>query len=209
MKPLLLIICISTIACTNTRDTINKTELSLLDSIFLAEGFDTTTIYSPSCLYYKGKPLFLIGQDIKRLDTSFSFRYDPNGKYEKYFPVIKDYLSLDDFYSVKLSTGSIAGALYFSADSNRHIFRFAGDWSIDGDLADTSGMEIMSYLQDKYFPCLAPDFKGKQTFESIHKNFIEEFKLVYLPDTSRNKDDTTSHWSLNYSITLTKKRNSM
>jgi hypothetical protein len=209
MKTLLTVICILTVACTNTNNKAIKTKLGLVDSVFLEEGFDTTAIYEPSCLHYKGKPLFVVGQDIKQFDTSFSLRYDPNGKYEKYFPAIKDYLSLDDFYSAELSTGSIVGALYFSADSNGHIFKFAGDWSIDGDLVDTSGMEIMSYLHNKYFPCLPPDFKGKQTFKLTHKNFIENFKLHYLPDTSENKNDITPHWSLNYSIMLTKKKNGM
>lgn len=209
MKTILFIICILTVACSNTSDKTINTKLSLVDSTFLKEGFDTTTTYEPSCLFYKGRPLFVVGQDIKQFDTSFSFRYDPNGKYEKHFPAIKDYLSLDDFYSAELSTGSIVGALYFSADEKGRVFRFAGDWSINGELVDTSGMEIINYLHDKYFPCLPPDFKGRQTFEVTHKNFIEKFKLMYLPDTSADKNDIMPHWSLGYSITLTKKKNGM
>jgi len=181
-----------------------KAKLTLLDSIFLTEGFDTTTAYTdPVCLQYKGKPLLTIGENVKKLDTTFSYRYDPNGKYYRYFPTIKDYLSLDDYYSVTLSTGSISGALYFSADQQGRVFRLDGQWIVDADLADTSGMEIMDFLTTKYFPCLPPDFKGRKNFELTHKNYIEKFSLYPSPEHS-----SIPGWWLDYSVVLTKKEGS-
>ncbi|PSL31003.1 hypothetical protein CLV42_105366 [Chitinophaga ginsengisoli] len=178
-----------------------KATLTLLDSIFLTEGFDTTAAYTdPVCLQYKGKPLLTIGENVKKLDTTFSYRYDPNGKYDRHFPTITDCLSLDDYYSVTLSTGSISGALYFSADKQGRVFRLHGQWIIDAELVDTSGMEIMNFLTTKYFHCLPPDFKGRKNFELTHKNYTEKFKLYPSPENS-----SISGWRLDYSVVLTKK----
>ena len=205
MKFLLLLFCILTISCANKDSRTSKANPTSRDSIFLSEGFDTTTLYSdPICLQYKGKPLLTPGQNIKELDTTFSFRYDPNGKYEKHFQTVTDYLSLDDFYSADLSTGSIVGALYFSADKNGRIFRLTCDWTINGDLVDTSGMEIKNILEKKYFPCL-PDFKGKRTFELTHKNYTETLKMYPSPDSTDADHGYVPHWSLDYTIKLTKK----
>ena len=205
MKTLLLIICILTISCENNSRT-SKAKPTALDSIFLAEGFDTITTYSdPVCLQYKGRPLLTLGQNIKELDTTLSFRFDPNGKYERHFQTVTDYLSLDDFYSADLSTGSIVGALYFTADKKGRIFRLTGDWTINGDLVDTSGVEIINVLKNKYFPCLPSDFKGKQTFELNHRNYSEKFKLYASPDSADADHGYVPHWSLDYTIELTKK----
>ena len=203
MKKLLLAICILAVSCTSNDTSKHagspKAKPSLLDSIFLAEGFDTTTAYTdPVCLQYKGKPLLTIGGNVKQFDTTFSYRYDPNGKYDTHFPTITDYLSLDDYYYVTLSTGSIFGALYFSADEQGRIFRLHGQWIIDAELADTSGMEIMNFLTTKYFPCLPPDFKGRKTFELTHKKYIEKFSLH--PSDNRS----ISGWMLDYSVVLLK-----
>ncbi|WP_143011483.1 hypothetical protein [Chitinophaga filiformis] len=204
MKKLLLAICMLAVSCTGNHTSKHastpKAKPTLLDSIFLAEGFDTTITYTdPVCLQYKGKPLLTIGGNVKQFDTTFSYRYDPNGKYDRYFPIIKDYLSLDDYYDVTLSTGSILGALYFSADKQGRIFRLDCQWIIDAELADTSGMEIMNFLTTKYFPCLPPDFKGRKTFELTHKNYIEKFWL------RPSENSSISGWMLDYSVVLAKK----
>ncbi|WP_162793586.1 hypothetical protein [Runella rosea] len=206
MRNILLLICISTFSCTNN-NTSTATKLSQYDSILVAENFDTTiTNADKSCLYYKGKPLLAFGQDIKLFDTTFSFRYDPNGAYQDFFNQdITDYLSLDDFYSTKLSTGTIDGALYFSADNKKRVFKLKATFGIEGDLLDTSGMEIMSYLHDKYFPCLPADFKGKKTFELTHKYFVEQFHLYPSPDSADVEHGFKPHWALDYTIRPTKK----
>jgi hypothetical protein len=205
MKILLFIVFLFIYACTNNRRKTEEKQLSTLDSVYASEKFDSSISYEDStCLYYKGRPLLIIGQNVKQLDTTLSFRYDPNGKYERYFGTVNDYLSLDNFFSADFSTGSLVGALYFTADSTGKIFRLSGDWTINAELVDTSGMEIMDFLHNKLFPCLPPEFKGKQTFELSHKNFVEDFKLQQIIDSS----DTVNgynHWSLAYSIRLTKK----
>ena len=176
MKTLLFLICIAAISCNQYN---GKTEkLSQLDSIFHSENFDTTKIYSePCCLHYKGKPLLAIGQNVKDLDTTFSFRRDPNGIYEKYTNIIADYLSVDDFFSVKLSTGSLDGIIFFSADKQGRIFALTCDWTINAELVDTSSMEAIHILK-KYFPCLPSNLKEKKVFELPHKDFIEKFKFL-------------------------------
>jgi hypothetical protein len=114
MKPLLLFVSILSISCADNSTRNPKAKLTTVDSIFLAEGFDTASVYADAvCLQYKGKPVLTIGQNTKQLDTTFSYRRDPNGKYEKHFQTVTDYLSLDDFYSAELSTGSIVGAFFF------------------------------------------------------------------------------------------------
>jgi len=183
------------------------TKLSQHDSILVAENFDTTiTNADKSCLYYKGKPLLAFGQNIILFDTTFSFRYDPNGSYQDFHRQgITDYLSLDDFYSTKFSTGKIDGTLYFSADNKKRVFKLSATFGIDADLVDTSGMEFMSHLKDKYFPCLPPDFKGKQTFELTHKNFVEQFRLYPSPNSADAEHGFKPRWSLDYTIKATKK----
>lgn len=206
MRHFLFLICITTFSCTN-RNPSTDTKLSRYDTILLSENFDTTAVYAEkSCLHYKGKPLLTLGQTIKLFDATFSFRPDPNGKYEKYFnDGITDYLSLDDFYSSKFSTGTIDGALYFSEDKQKRVFRLEASFSIYAELVDTSGMEIINCLHDKYFPCLPTDFKGKQSFELTHKNFKEQFRLFPSPDSGDVEHGFKPHWSLDYSIAPTKK----
>jgi len=206
MRNILLLIFIWTFSCTNKKYS-TLSQLSPHDSILVAENFDTTiTNADKSCLYYKGKPLLAFGQSIKKFDTTFSFRYDPNGSYEDFHRQgITDYLSLDDFYSTKLSTGKIEGAIYFSTDKLNRIFKLNVSFNIDAELVDTSGMEIMNYLHDKYFPCLPPDFKSRQTFYLTHKNFVEEFRLYSSHDSADAEHGFKPHWTLDYEIKPTKK----
>jgi hypothetical protein len=203
MKTLLLIICIATISCNQKKDKTNK--LSQLDSIFNSENFDTAKVYSePCCLQYKGRPLLTIGQNVNQLDSSLSFRTDPNGTYYKHSNIITDYLSVDDFYSTKVSTGSIDGILFFSADKKGRIFSLSCSWTLNAELVDTSGMETIHIL-NKFFPCLPSDFKGKRVFELAHKDFIEKFKLNPSLDSADADHRYKSKWSLEYSVKLTRK----
>jgi len=203
MKTQLLIICIATISCNQQN---SKTEkLPQFDSILYSENFDTSKLYSePCCLQYKGKPLLTIGQNINQLDTSLSFRYDPNGRFEKHSKTITDYLSLDDFYSAKVSTGSIDGIIFFSADKKGRIFSLSCCWTLNADLVDTSGMEIINILK-QFFPCLPNDFKGKKEFDLTHKDFIEKFTLYPSQHSADYDNNYLPHWSLDYSVRLTKK----
>jgi hypothetical protein len=203
MRTLLFIISITIISCQQKS---SKTEkLSQLDSIFYSENFDTTRLYSePCCLQYKGKPLLTIGQNINQLDTSLSYRFDPNGKYDRYdknISIVTDYLSLDDYYSTKVSTGSIDGIIFFSADKKGRIFNLSCSWTLNRDLVDTSGMETIQLL-NKFFPCLPTDFKGKQKFELTHKDFVETFRLYPLTDSIITENGSSPRWSLDYEVLL-------
>jgi hypothetical protein len=95
--------------------------------------------------------------------------------------------------------------LYFSADKTGRIFRLTGNWTINGDLVDTSGMEIMNVLQKKYFPCLPSDFKGRKAFELGHKTYVEKFRLYSSPDSADADHGYVPHWSLDYDVVLAKK----
>jgi hypothetical protein len=205
MKTLLIIVNILIFSCTNKSRT-STDNATLLDSIYKIEGFDTAIRYSdPICLQYKERPLLVIGQNINQLDTTLSFRYDPNGKYQDYYGTITDYLSLDENYSAYLSKGSIVGALYFSADNKGRIFKLEGNWKINAYMLDTSGMEIMAHFQNRYFPCLPYYFKSKGKFEFKHRNFTEKFNLYPQPDTVDGKYIDPERWNLDYTIELKSK----
>lgn len=207
MRNTLLLICLTTFSCTNNAVK-TATQLSQHDSILVAVGFDTTADYvDKSCLYYKGKRLLTLGQNVELLDTTFSSRPDPNGAYQNFYRLgITDYLSLDDFYSAKLSTGTIDGILFFSTEKKKRVFRLVATFEIDADLVDTSGMEIMNYMQGKYFPCLPPDIKGRRSVEVTHENFVEQFRLYPSPDSADLEHSFKPHWSLVYTLTPTKKK---
>ena len=201
MKTLLFIICILTFACTNNNVETNQFEIRADSAL---ESFDTLATYDRCCLNYKGKSLLTIGQNIKQLDPALAFKIDQNTKPINNSQLVTNYSSYDEFYSVdSLTTGAIVGVLFFSADAQGRIFKIHGDWSIDADLTDTSGMEIMDYLSSKYFPCLPNDFKGKQTFELSHKNFIERLRL-YPSDAPDADHGYKEHWNLTYSAEPTK-----
>src|SRR5215212_2295950 len=102
-----------------------------LDSILKTENFNSGMDYGKVSLIYKGKSIFSLGQKLETLDSTFSFRYDPNGKYSNSFNLVIDYLSLDDNLSINLSEGSINGILFFSADQkNKGVFNIGGNWTI-------------------------------------------------------------------------------
>jgi hypothetical protein len=200
LLPLLLIILV--FAC-NLRSNAPGPKRSTLDSIFFAEGFDTAVNYSDTpCLLYKGKPLLTIGGQVSRLVPTFAFQRDTAGKYAKYPQLVTDYLSRDRFFSAKLTTGTIDGVLYFTADNCGRIIRIGGSWDLNADLVDTAGMEILGFLQNNYFPCLPQRLKTEQPDEVAHKNFKEIFRLYSSPDSADRDHGYKPHWSLDYSIAL-------
>ncbi|KGO85043.1 hypothetical protein [Flavobacterium suncheonense] len=95
-----------------------------IDSIFVAEKFNPSKIYSDSIsLYYKGKSILQIGQSTEKLEKSLSFRPDPNLKHQNYWPYIIDYLSTDDFYTIKQTEGSINGIIFFSTNVEKKFLQ--------------------------------------------------------------------------------------
>jgi hypothetical protein len=204
MKWLLLFTLGFAFSCKNVHVRVSPKPSGVLDSIFMAEGFDTALDYSNACLLYRGRPILKIGQNVKQLEGRISFKLDTNGKYGRYKQIVTDFISNDKFYSANLSTGAVDGILFFSATKDGRIFRLFGDWTIKGDMADTSGMEIIDYLRAKYFPCLPTGIKSGQILDVAHPNFIERFHLFASPDSADPDHGYFPHWSLDYTILLTK-----
>jgi hypothetical protein len=180
-----------------------KEKLSIIDSIFQNENFDPTKVYSnPICLLYLGKPLLTIGQNIARLDTSLSFRPDPNLKYQEYYPIITDFISVDEYYTVKQSTGSLNGIIYFSADKSGRVFSISGSWLFDIDMTNETKQEALQTIKTKFFPCLLEslDFESKRKVAIRNMDFMETFDLVP-PDNSKSG---FGKWSINYEVKLRK-----
>jgi hypothetical protein len=202
MKILLFTICILIFSCKNKNKTEKPTQL---DSIFIAENFDTTKLYSkPCCLNYKGKPLLTIGQNVLQLDTSLSFRRDPNGEFEKYSEIITDYLSLDDNLTIKQTTGSLNGDISFSADKKGRIFKITASWLVDIEMTDRAETEAINTFRQYYFPCLPDNFRRNKQFSLSHKDFIEKINFYSSPDSADIDHGYKPHSSLTYEVSLLK-----
>ena len=98
-----------------------------VDSILSSHNFKREIVYEPLSLIYNGKPILNPGQKVVTLDSTLSFRYDPNGKFWNKSYLIKDHLSLDDEISINLNEGSINGIFFFSSDQiENQIFDVSG-----------------------------------------------------------------------------------
>ena len=204
MKYFLLIFSLGlTIACSDFKFKIaqksSKNE-NVLDSILKTENFDTLNVYKePICLLYKGKPLFRFGENISKIDTGFSYRFDDNGKFTDYYGIVIDALSFDDEMSLKQETGTLDGFIFFSREqqNKNRIFAFKGDWYFNMDSTKNALNTALESLTTKLFPCI----KGKMDFDSKRKvviyktKFDEEFELVS-PNENQNK------WVMHYLIRL-------
>ena len=172
--------------------------LARLDSIFIVENFRPETSYAPISLYYKSKPLLTPGQKTEDLPNNFSYRPDPNSDYQDYYNLIIDYLSLDDNLSIELSSGSINGIIFFSADRlEKRIFNVTGHWTIDMDIDDDSKYEINQAICNRLFPDLKDkiEFIDDWNYSINHQNHSEIFKL-------KAPDKNGGRWTLSYSVEL-------
>jgi hypothetical protein len=201
-----LILTVATIVSCSNRGVLNEKNYSVgqrnTDSIVKLTNFDTLKIYSsPVCLQYKGRPLLTIGQNISALDTGLSFRPDPNLDYWQYWPDITDYLSGDDFYWVRLKTGSLNGMIYFSTDKKKRIFTLSGSWLFDIDINTDTKNLVLDAITTNLFPCIKGqlDFDKKLKTKIEHADFTETFELVP-PDTTQGR--TYNEWDLEYEVIL-------
>lgn len=172
--------------------------LSKLDSIFNVENFQPETSYTPISLYYKSNPLLIPGQKTEDLPDNLSYRPDPNSDYQDYFDLIIDYLSLDDNFSIELSSGSINGIIFFSADRiEKRIFNIRGHWTIDKDIDNDSINEINQAICDRLFPKLKGkiEFNDDWNYSINHQNLSEIFKL-------KAPVKNGGRWTLSYSVEL-------
>jgi hypothetical protein len=88
-----LIILILGISCkqTDKKITENRTDRNeiILDSIYRIEKLDTMDNYQPLSLNFDENPIFSIGQKLTEIDSTLSYRIDPNLDYQDYFPIVK------------------------------------------------------------------------------------------------------------------------
>lgn len=186
-------------SCNNVTKSNDNQQTSTYDSILTIENFDTTLSYHPSNLIYNGKPLLYLGQNINNLDSNFVFNVDANGRFQSFSTEgVHDYYSTSPYYFAELTTGTISGVIFMSSDKLERVFALRALFDIDAEIVDTSGMEIMNYIKEKYFPILPNDF-FKTTKKFIYKtnNTIEEFKFY---NRTSAIIDTQRKWTLEYSM---------
>ncbi len=196
-----LTILIFGVSCKQTDRKIDKNKTNqnqiVLDSIYRAEKFDSTITYKPLILNYKGKSIFTIGQKTTEIDSTLSYRMDPNMDYQGYENIITDYLSTDDNLSIQLGNySSLNGIAFFSADrKSKRIFNVSANWYFDLQKENMKQVAIDS-ITKHLFPILKDklQLKNDWTYELESENQIEKFKVI-----QREND---KGWNLNYEVKL-------
>ena len=185
--------------CGNSESRISKSETELeVDSIFLSHHFNRDVAYEPISLIYNEKPILSPGQKVQNLDSTLSFRYDPNGDFWNAFNLIADHLSLDDDLSIALKQGSINGIFFFSSDQiGNQIFNISGNWTIGTELTDSNQEEIIHQFTENLFPILKGKlvFEKNWNFENRKKGYIEYFS-TYPP---KGKG---FYWTIDYQVKM-------
>ena len=165
----------------NGTDTKQIMELTAkVDSVLFLENFKRDNKYEPISLNYNGKPILSPGEKVQNLDSTLSFRYDPNGKYWDNFNLIKDHLSLDDNLSIELTEGSINGILFFSSDQiENQIFNISGNWTIGKEITQRNEDEIIKQITERLFPILTDKLKFQEDWKFINEkeNYTEYFSV--------------------------------
>lgn len=186
----------------------NARNIELRDSIFRAQHFDTSYVYSvPVCLLYNKKPLLKIGQKISKLPEELGYRPDPNLDFQDYNGVITDYLSLSEYFTIKQSTGSVNGIVFFAADErDNKIFHLTGNWLFAIDTSKVETIAALDSLRKKIFPCLPPSetLLRKRTIEIDSRGFTESYKLS-TPGQSKANGSAFDCYVLHYSVSLNRK----
>ena len=195
-----MIILIVGISCNLTDKKIaeNGTDKNqmILDSIFDVEKLNANLSYQPLSLNFKGSPIFSIGQKLTEIDSTLSYRIDPNLDYQDYFPLILDYIKTEDKLSLhKIGKHSyVSGILYFSADQKlEKIFNVSGNWGFQ--VYDNGILEEMEvWLTENLFPDLKNkfEFKDNWNYEIKSLNQVEYFEL----------NQKQESWHLKYNVEL-------
>ena len=170
--------------------------LTILDSILKFENLNAELTYNPLSLNFNGKPIFSIGQKLSKIDSTLSYRIDPNMDYQDYFPIIIDYMTTEDKLSVyQIGKHSyINGILYFSVEQEtKKIFNVSGSWGFEiNDNGEIEQAEL--WLTESLFPKLKGkfEFKDKWNYKIENQYQTELFEL-------KKKEDS---WILNYKVEL-------
>ncbi len=182
--------------------------IELRDSIFRAQHFDTSYIYSkPVCLFYNNKPLLKIGQRVSELPKELGYRFDPNLDFQEYSGVITDYLSISEYFTIAQSTGSVNGIVFFAADGrDNRIFHLKGNWLFDTDTSKAKTIAALDSLRKKVFPYLPPSktLLKKRSIRINNGDFIESYELS-TPKEAEADSSAFLNYKLQYSISLNPK----
>lgn len=201
-----LIILILVVCCKQNdgRTTEIKTDRNqiVLDSIYSAKKFDRLRNYRPLSLNFKGKPILRIGQKTSDLDSTLSYRMDPNLDYRGYESLITDYLTIDSDLSIDLGNySSLNGIVFFSADrKSKRIFNVSASWYFDLNQENKEHAAIDS-ITKQIFPILRNKIQLRRdwSYEFESENQIEIFKV--------RQRETDKGWNLNYEVKLKLLRN--
>ena len=186
-------------SCVNVENQENESEIgSEIESIMNSENFKREISYEPISLNFKGKPILSLGQKVETLDTTLSFRYDPNGDFWDKVNLIKDHLSLDDNLSIELKQGSINGIFFFSSDQKENqIFNVAGNWTIGTKITEDNEAEIIEQIVEKLFPILRGQLRFEENwkYENPKKKYVEYF-------TMNPPKENGFYWTMDYEIKM-------
>lgn len=169
----------------------------VLDSIFIAEKFDSTKTYHPLSLHYKGKSIFSIGQKTTEIDSTLSYRMDPNMDYQDFESIITDYLTTDDNLSIELGNySSLNGIGFFSTHRiSKRIFNVSASWYLDLQKENMEQVAIDS-ITKRFFPILKDkiELKNGWSYKLELESQIEIFKIT--------QENNEKGWNLDYEVKL-------
>jgi hypothetical protein len=192
-----IFIILTLCSCSNqAEDDISKQ----IDAVFQIKNFHPNKKYEPISLFFKGKPILTIGKKIEHLDSTLSFRHDPNGQFQSYSNAIIDYLCFDDNISLSFETpyGYVSGAFYFSADiEHKQIFNVNGSWGFHRNSNSMIEKEAIKFIENQLFPVLKGKFNTEKdwVFEVDKGNYIEYFEINF-------NEKSLFEWVLNYEIKI-------
>ena len=169
-----------------------------IDSILHSKNFKREIKYEPISLTYNGRSILSPGQKIETLDSTLSFRYDPNGDFWNKLNLIKDHVCLDDELSIELKQGSINGIFFFSSDQKENqIFNIAGNWTIGTKLTKNNEDEIIEYITNQLFPILKKKLRFEENwkYEIKKPNYIEYFAM-------NPPKENGFYWTMDYKVAL-------
>jgi hypothetical protein len=167
------------------------------DSLVAAIGFDTIQHYTQSvCLQHHGKPLLRLSGKVAELDSTLSFRFDPNGSYNYEYPRLNDYLSVDDEFLMQQQQGSANGIVLFSSDPKGRIFEVRGRWLLDMDTSQQVTQDALRTIARRLFPCLNSHLPLAPGEKIVIRGpqFNEIFEL-HAPDTTGFQKYSLSYYT--------------
>lgn len=140
----------------------------------LVDSQPAIIISDSSSLNYRGKPLFVFGENIDKMSSRPAFwlgdstHKDGDGY---------SYVAIDTFFTVQQTTGSLTGTLVIRTNNLRQIQKVFGIWSFNVQKNDKTLQEAINMMRAKYFPNLSPDFSRTKQDTILHKTYIELFRF--------------------------------